>query len=50
MIYDKCPKQQSKWNKAFWVIGYYVDNSRKCNRGRHKEIYSGRTEESWRRK
>ena len=24
MIYDKYPKIQSKWDKAFWARGYYV--------------------------
>ena len=24
MIYDKYPKLQSKWDKAFWARGYYV--------------------------
>ena len=25
MIYDKHPELQSKWNKAFWARGYYVE-------------------------
>ena len=25
MIYDRHPKLQSKWNKAFWARGYYVE-------------------------
>ena len=25
MIYDRHPELQSKWNKAFWVRGYYVE-------------------------
>ncbi len=25
MIYDRHPEQQSKWNKAFWARGYYVE-------------------------
>ena len=25
MIYDRHPAQQSKWDKAFWVRGYYVE-------------------------
>ena len=24
MIYDRHPELQNKWNKAFWVRGYYV--------------------------
>jgi putative transposase len=24
MLYDKHPKQRSKWNKSFWARGYYV--------------------------
>jgi putative transposase len=24
MLYDKHPKQRSKWNKLFWARGYYV--------------------------
>lgn len=24
MVYDRHPELQSKWDKAFWVIGYYV--------------------------
>ena len=24
MIYDRHPKLQSKWDKAFWARGYYV--------------------------
>ncbi|MDO5422388.1 MAG: IS200/IS605 family transposase [Eubacteriales bacterium] len=25
MIYDRYPEQQSKWDKAFWARGYYVE-------------------------
>lgn len=25
MIYDKHPELQSKWDKAFWARGYYVE-------------------------
>ena len=25
MIYDRHPELQSKWNKAFWARGYYVE-------------------------
>ena len=25
MIYDRHPELQSKWDKAFWARGYYVD-------------------------
>ena len=25
MIYDRHPELQSKWNKAFWACGYYVE-------------------------
>ena len=25
MIYDRHPKLQSKWDKAFWARGYYVE-------------------------
>lgn len=25
MIYDRYPELQSKWNKAFWPRGYYVE-------------------------
>ncbi len=25
MIYDRHPELQSKWNKAFWALGYYVE-------------------------
>lgn len=25
MIYDRHPELQSKWDKAFWVRGYYVE-------------------------
>ena len=25
MICDRLPELQSKWNKAFWVRGYYVE-------------------------
>ena len=25
MIYDRQPELQSKWNKAFWARGYYVE-------------------------
>ena len=25
MIYDRRPELQSKWNKAFWAHGYYVE-------------------------
>lgn len=26
MIYDRYPELQSKWDKAFWARGYYVEN------------------------
>lgn len=29
MIYDRHPELQSKWNKAFWARGYYVETI--CN-------------------
>lgn len=25
MIYDRYPELQSKWEKAFWTRGYYVE-------------------------
>lgn len=25
MLYDKRPAMQSKWDKAFWARGYYVE-------------------------
>ena len=25
MIYDRHPELQSKWDKAFWTSGYYVE-------------------------
>ena len=25
MIYDRHPELQSKWDKAFWARGYYVE-------------------------
>ena len=25
MFYDRHPELQSKWNKAFWARGYYVE-------------------------
>ena len=25
MLYDRHPELQSKWNKAFWASGYYVE-------------------------
>ena len=25
VIYDRHPELQSKWNKAFWARGYYVE-------------------------
>lgn len=25
MVYDRHPKLQSKWDKAFWARGYYVE-------------------------
>ena len=25
MIYDRHPELQSRWNKAFWARGYYVE-------------------------
>jgi len=24
MIYDRYPKERSKWDKSFWATGYYV--------------------------
>ena len=29
MIYDRHPELQSKWDKAFWARGYYVDTVRR---------------------
>ncbi len=29
MVYDRHPELQSKWDKAFWARGYYVDSSTK---------------------
>lgn len=26
MLYDRYPELQSKWDKAFWARGYYVEN------------------------
>ena len=31
MIYDRHPDQQSKWNKAFWARGYYVETVGQVN-------------------
>ena len=25
MVYDRHPELQSKWDKAFWARGYYVE-------------------------
>lgn len=25
MLYDRHPELQSKWDKAFWARGYYVE-------------------------
>ena len=39
MLYDRYPELQSKWDKAFWARGYYVETIGKYHRRGSTEVY-----------
>jgi len=46
MIYDRHPEQQSKWNKAFWARGYYVETIGNIDEATVKRYIEKQKEES----
>lgn len=46
MIYDRHPELQSKWNKAFWVRGYYVETIGNITEDAVKKYINEQAEES----
>ena len=46
MIYDRHPELQSKWNKAFWARGYYVDTIGNITEDAIKKYIQEQSEES----
>ena len=46
MIYDRHPKLQSKWNKAFWARGYYVETIDNITEEAVKKYIDEQAEES----
>lgn len=46
MIYDRHPNLQSKWNKAFWVRGYYVATIGNVTEEAIKKYIAEQSEES----
>jgi putative transposase len=46
MIYDKHPEMESKWDRSFWVRGYYVTTIGNVNETTVKEYIRRQTEES----
>ena len=46
MIYDRHPELQSKWDKAFWVRGYYVSTIGNITEDAIKKYIRERAEES----
>ena len=51
MIYDRHPELQSKWNKAFWARGYYVETMvsnqefEHCQYSHHYSFHHSRQEQ-----
>ena len=46
MIYDRHPELQSKWNKAFWARGYYVETIGNITEEAVKKYINEQAEES----
>ena len=46
MIYDRHPELQSKWNKAFWARGYYVETIGNITESAVKKYIQDQAEES----
>ena len=46
MIYDRHPELQSKWDKAFWVRGYYVSTIGNITEDAIKKYIREQAEES----
>ena len=46
MIYGRHPELQSKWNKAFWVRGYYVETIGNITEDAVRKYINGQAEES----
>jgi len=46
MIYDRHPKLQNKWNKAFWARGYYVTTIGNITEDAIKKYIQEQSEES----
>ena len=46
MIYDRHPELQSKWNKAFWARGYYVETIGNITEDAVKKYINEQAEES----
>lgn len=46
MIYDRHPKMQSKWDKAFWARGYYVATIGNVTEATIKKYIEEQSEES----
>ncbi len=46
MIYDRHPELQSKWDKAFWARGYYVETIGNVTEATIKKYIEDQTEES----
>ena len=46
MIYDRHPELQNKWNKAFWVRGYYVATIGNLTEEAIKKYIAEQSEES----
>ena len=46
MIYDRHPKLQSKWDKAFWARGYYVETIGNVTESAIKKYIEEQSDES----
>ena len=46
MIYDRHPNLQSKWDKAFWARGYYVETISNVTEAVIKKYIEEQSEES----
>ena len=46
MAYDKHPEMESKWDRSFWVCGYYVATIGNMNETTVKEYIQRQTEDS----
>ena len=46
MLYDRHPELQSKWDKAFWARGYYVETIGNITDAAVQKYINGQAEES----